>query len=100
MRRPGSGAARPSVPMRKAVVAVDTARAETLAARAGADAGHRLHDAGPSSGFSTWATPFRRPKIRLYPPRMTVLLPPKTLPRMPSAKFGFQATATRGLKPP
>src|SRR5712692_433899 len=52
----------------------------------------------PSAGVRTRPTPFLRSKARDHPPRSTVFLFPKNLPKKPSVKDGFQAAARRGPK--
>src|SRR6266481_7925549 len=50
----------------------------------------------PSAGVRTIPTPLMRSKARAHPARITVFLSPKTLPKSPSEKDGFQAAAMRG----
>src|SRR5205823_6498826 len=102
----GSGAVIPSVPMRNAVAGpappvprhwLPFTALAALTAPWQETACNRL---GASNGVRMLMTPFMRPYVRPHPPRMTVLFWPKIELRMPLSNRGFQAAATRGLKPP
>ena len=81
---PPEGAVKPSVPMRKALAGVATPLPAQLPFMSGLTQVTPCNRPGPSSGTRTRSTPFKRPKMRPYPPRITVLPLPKILPSMPS----------------